>query len=120
MLPTVIPKTHPLLSNPPSFFKPPSSSKTTTSFKSPLSNPTLPKKTTPPAPSPPPPATTTTLFFFNGYNLKTLQWNNNGITSKIDERLHSMEKGNIPIAAIQETKLTKNSKPFKTPNYTLV
>jgi hypothetical protein len=31
-----------------------------------------------------------------------------------------MEADNIPIAAIQETKLTKNSKPFKTPNYTLV
>ena len=31
-----------------------------------------------------------------------------------------MEKDNIPIAAIQETKLTKDSKPFKTPNYTLV
>ncbi|MCP3664941.1 MAG: hypothetical protein GY696_20995 [Gammaproteobacteria bacterium] len=31
-----------------------------------------------------------------------------------------MEKENIPIAAIQETKLTKDSRLFKTPNYTLV
>ncbi len=31
-----------------------------------------------------------------------------------------MEKDNIPFAAIQETKLTKSSKPFKTPNHTLV
>ncbi len=49
-----------------------------------------------------------------------MQYNINGITSKIDELLHEMEKDNIPIAAIQETKMTKNSKQIKTPNYTFV
>jgi hypothetical protein len=40
--------------------------------------------------------------------------------SKTEELLHYMEKNNILIAALQETKLTSKSKPKKTPNYTFV
>ncbi len=49
-----------------------------------------------------------------------MQWNINGIQSKLDELLHYMEESKTLIAAIQETKLTKLSKERKTPNYTLV
>jgi hypothetical protein len=52
--------------------------------------------------------------------LKVLQFNINGIVGKLDELLHYMEKKNIKIGAIQETKLTGKSKKIKTPNYTFV
>ena len=51
---------------------------------------------------------------------KILQYNINGLSGKIDELLHYMDKNNIKIAAIQETKLTDKSKPIKTPNYTMI
>ena len=40
--------------------------------------------------------------------------------NKLDELLHYMEKVNIHVAAIQETKLTSKSKMRVTPNYTFV
>lgn len=52
--------------------------------------------------------------------MKVLQYNINGICNKLDELLHYVEKNNILIAAIQETKLTSKSKQPKTPNYTFV
>ncbi|MCP3666840.1 MAG: hypothetical protein GY696_30830, partial [Gammaproteobacteria bacterium] len=56
----------------------------------------------------------------NSSTLNILQHNTNGITSKIHEILHYMEKHDIKIGAIQETKLTGKSKQLKTPNYTFV
>ncbi len=52
--------------------------------------------------------------------MNLLQYNINGITGKIEELLHYMEKKDIKIGAIQETKLTAKSKKLKTPNYTFV
>ena len=53
-------------------------------------------------------------------NLVILQFNINGISNKLDELLHYMEKKAVLIAAIQETKLNSKSKIKNTPNYTLV
>ena len=54
------------------------------------------------------------------YNLKILQFNCNGISGKITEIISWMTQNDIKIAAIQETKLHKNSKTPSTPNYTLI
>ena len=53
-------------------------------------------------------------------HLTILQYNINGIQSKIDELLNYMDTNNIKIAAIQETKLTNKSKQPKTKNYTFL
>ena len=74
----------------------------------------------PNAPPPPPPPSLHVDEPEEGYNLKVLQYNINGICNKLDELLHYVEKNNILIAAIQETKLTSKSKQPKTPNYTFV
>ena len=79
--------------------------------------PPPPNNPPPPPPNPPPPNQQNNN---NSTNVNTLQYNINGIMNKCEELLHYMEKNNIQVAAIQETKLTINSKPKKTPNYTLV
>ena len=76
--------------------------------------PPLPPSTPPPPPPVPPPPPD-----FAG-NLNILQYNINGISGKLDELLHFMEKDNIKIAAIQETKLTDKSKLPNINNYNMV
>ncbi|WP_333764851.1 reverse transcriptase domain-containing protein [Streptomyces sp. IBSBF 2390] len=51
--------------------------------------------------------------------LVILQLNCNGVRDKIQEIIHYMEQNNISIAAIQETKLSLNSR-LNVPDYTLV
>ena len=43
-----------------------------------------------------------------------MQWNENGISVKITERLTFLYNNNVNIVAIQETKLASNTKPPKT------
>ena len=69
----------------------------------------------PPSPQPAPSPPTN----FTG-NLNILQYNINGISGKLDELLHFMEKDNIKIAAIQETKLTDKSKLPNINNFNMV
>ena len=45
--------------------------------------------------------------------LRLMQWNANGISGKITELLTFLHSNNVNIAAIQETKLTNNTKPHK-------
>ena len=52
--------------------------------------------------------------------MNILQYNINGLTKKRDDLLHYLGKNNIPVAALQETKLSDRSKLSKLPNYTLV
>ena len=52
-------------------------------------------------------------------DLKILQQNCNGLRGKIDEILHYMNEKNVSIAALQETKLPKNSK-LSTPGWACV
>ena len=73
----------------------------------------LPLLPPPPQPAPSPPTN------FTG-NLNILQYNINGISGKLDELLHFMEKDNIKIAAIQETKLTDKSKLPNINNFNMV
>ncbi len=71
----------------------------------------------PPPPAPPLPPAPPTDFVGN---LNILQYNINGISGKLDELLHYMEKDNIKIAAIQETKLTDKSKLPNINKYNMV
>ena len=52
--------------------------------------------------------------------LHLMQWNANGISGKITEVLTFLNRKNVYIAAIQETKLTNKSKPLKTPGWAAV
>ncbi|MCP3662402.1 MAG: hypothetical protein GY696_07890, partial [Gammaproteobacteria bacterium] len=52
--------------------------------------------------------------------MNILQYNINGISGKLDELLHYMNKNDIMIAALQETKLTSKSNTKKTPGYTML
>jgi hypothetical protein len=85
-----------------------------------------PAASTPPPPPPPtnPPSPPPQQFQppdeENSDNLRLLQYNINGIASKLDELLHYLDKNNIKVAAIQETKLTIKSSTLNTKNYTLV
>ena len=49
-----------------------------------------------------------------------MQWNADGISVKITELLTFLHSNNVNIAAIQETKLSKMSKPLKTPGWAAV
>ena len=49
-----------------------------------------------------------------------MQWNTNWISGKITELLTFLHSNNVNIVAIQETKLTKKSKPLKTPGWAAV
>ena len=49
-----------------------------------------------------------------------MQWKANGISGKITELLTFLHSNNVNIAAIQETKLTNNSKPLKSPGWAAV
>ena len=84
----------------------------------PLFPPPPPPSPPPPPPPPPPPTPTPSTYDSNG--IKILQFNCNGIKGKLTELLTWMTKEDIKIAAIQETKLNKNSKLSDTPGYTLV
>ena len=85
-----------------------------------------PAASTPPPPPPPtnPPSPPPQQFQpqdeENSDNLRLLQYNINGTASKLDELLHYLDKNNIKVAAIQETKLTIKSSTLNTKNYTLV
>ena len=76
--------------------------------------PTPPHGPPPPCPPQPPSADV------NNCNLNILQYNINGISGKLDELLHFIEKEDIKIAAIQETKLTKKSVLPNINNFNLV
>ncbi len=90
-------------------------------FTSPPHQGQPPRQRQPPHnPRPPHPNHPTPPLSNRGYNTKLLQYNINGISSKLDELLHYMENKKILIAAIQETKLTSKSNHPKTPNYTFV
>ena len=52
--------------------------------------------------------------------LRLIQWNANGLSGKITERLTFLHSNNVNIAAIQEIKLTNKSKPPKTPGLAVV
>ena len=52
--------------------------------------------------------------------LRLMQWNANGISGKITELQTFLHSNNDNIAAIEETKLTKKSKPQKTPGWAAV
>ena len=52
--------------------------------------------------------------------LRLVQWNANGISSKITELLTFLHSNNVKIVAIQETKLTNKTKPLKTPGWAAV
>ena len=49
--------------------------------------------------------------------LRLMQWNANGISGKITELMTFLHSNNVSIAAIQETKLSNNSRPLKTPGW---
>ena len=70
----------------------------------------------PPAtpPTQPPPATTTTS------KLNILQFNANGIGNKLSELELFLEKHNVKVAAIQESKLTSKSRNPRIQNFTTV
>ena len=78
-----------------------------------------PPPSPPPAPPPPTPPTPPSTPKPVG-NLNLLQYNINGISGKLDELLHFIEKDDIKIAAIQETKLTDKSKLPAIKNFNLV
>ena len=73
---------------------------------------------TPPSPAPPPAQPQHHANIDN--NLHILQFNVNGLSGKVTQLSHFLETNNIKIAAIQETKLTKNSKLPDFPNYHLL
>ena len=52
--------------------------------------------------------------------LRLMQWIANGISGQITELLTFLHSYNVNIAAIQETKLTKTSKPQKTSGWSVV
>ena len=52
--------------------------------------------------------------------LRLMQWNTNGISGKITELLTFLHSNNVNIAAIQETKLSNESKPLKAPGLVAV
>ena len=52
--------------------------------------------------------------------LRLMQWNANGISGEITELLTFLRSNNVHIAAIQDIKLTNNSKPLKTPGWAAV
>ena len=52
--------------------------------------------------------------------LRLMQWNANRISTKVTERLTFLHSNNVNIAAIQETKLTSNTKPLKMPGLAAV
>ena len=65
----------------------------------------------PPRPSPTPPA---------GDTFNIMQININGMTGKHEELLHHLEKNNIHVAVVQETKYKSSTKLKPTPNYNMV
>ena len=81
---------------------------------------TPPPPPTPTTPPSPPPQQFQPPDEENSDNLRLLQYNINGIASKLDELLHYLDKNNIKVAVIQETKLTIKSSTLNTKNYTLV
>ena len=52
--------------------------------------------------------------------LRLMQWNANGISGEITELLTFLRSNNVNIAAIQDIKLTNNSKPLKSPGWSAV
>ena len=54
------------------------------------------------------------------YDLKILQWNCNGIKSKLTELSNFLHQHQIKVAVIQETKLNNNSTSPDIPNFTFV
>ena len=54
------------------------------------------------------------------YNLKIMQWNCNGINSKMTELTSFVNEHHIKIIVIQETKLSDKSSPPAIPDFTLV
>ena len=73
----------------------------------------------PPPPSGPPPPPNPARNFDNS-NLNILQLNINGIGNKLEELKLFLNKNDIHIAAIQETKLTEKSKAPEIKNYTML
>ncbi len=86
----------------------------------PSSSPPPPPPSSPPPPppsSPPPPINTNQ---DNEYDLNILQWNCNGISSKLTELSDFIHQNDIKIAVLQETKLGKKSTNPNLPNFTLI
>ena len=68
----------------------------------------LPNHNTTPSPFPPPPATPTQSTA-RVLQLKILQFNANGLKNKIHQLIDLINKLDMKIAAIQESKLTKEN-----------
>lgn len=54
----------------------------------------------------------------NNTNFRMLTWKCEGISTKISELLHYMQREKIDIAFIGETKITENKKKLYTPGFT--
>ena len=92
-------------------------------FSSQLHQPHLhqPNPQQPQPQQPNPQQTTTTHQNYNiDYKLKILQWNCNGIKTKLQELISFINQHQIKVIALQETKLNSNSTSPEIPNFTLV
>ena len=83
-------------------------------------NDPLPNPPSPPSSPPHTPPPQRTPLNNTDYNLKILQWNCNGIKSKIQELISFTDEHQIKIIVLQETKLTNKSTPPIIPNFTMV
>ena len=88
------------------------------SFHPSKNSPNPSSRSTPPPPPPPQPPQPTTNIQQADINI--LQLNLNGIGNKLEELKNFLKKHNIHIAALQETKLTTNSKEPEIEDYTLI
>ena len=88
------------------------------------SQPTSQPAPSPPPPPPPPPRPNPRPppdpIHERSFDLKILQFNCNGLKGKLDQVIDMMEKNNLKIAALQETKFTNKSKIPDIPDYALV
>ena len=103
-----------------------SSSLSTTSFSPPSTTSTL-SSTTPTSSSTLPSTTSSSnvkpilqIHNSEAYELPILQWNCNGIRSKLTELIQYLHKHQLKIAVIQESKLNCNSTPPTIPNFTMI
>ena len=76
--------------------------------------------TPPQSNAPPPPPTPAHMPTISDKTFNILQWNANGIGSKLTELSSFLEAHNVKVAAIQESKLTAKSRSPNIQNYTLV
>jgi len=81
-----------------------------------------PPPTRPPGPPPPDPALSTLNIGPNTgeEDFIILQYNVNGLQGRLSELLHYMEANNVMVAALQETKLAKDTRLRPIPNYSIV